>query len=275
MRIWHKVLTASAAVVLASACSQEAEAPANQQESADANAMMADPANPYGEAEMQMKERMAAALGANPSETWLRKMIEHHRGAIAMTEVLEAQGGDPQVLEKARMSADKQRKEISELERLLGTGAAAASGGENPYAQAVEQMHQRMMAANGANPSETWMRKMVAHHRGGVDMSNVLLELGGDPRILEKARMTAADQAKEADELERMLQGEQVGAAAATPAAPKATPATAAQASVPQRTEPAAKAKAEVPKAAAKAPAEPAADPHAGHDMNNMSNMSH
>src|SRR3546814_17531614 len=69
-------------------------------------------------------------------------------------------------------------------------------------------MHQRMMAATGANPSETWMRKMIAHHRGGVAMSNVLFDLGGDPQILEKARMTARDQAREAAELERMLQGD-------------------------------------------------------------------
>src|SRR3546814_15967942 len=65
-----------------------------------------------------------------------------------------------------------------------------------------------MMAATGANPSGTWMRKMIAHHRGGVAMSNVLFDLGGDPQILEKARMTARDQAREAEELERMLQGD-------------------------------------------------------------------
>src|SRR3546814_17228154 len=65
-----------------------------------------------------------------------------------------------------------------------------------------------MMAATGANPSGTWMRKMIAHHRGGVAMSNVLFDLGGDPQILEKARMTARDQGREAEELERMLQGD-------------------------------------------------------------------
>src|SRR3546814_11879778 len=79
------------------------------------------------------------------------KMIEHHRGAIAMTEILEAQGGDPQVLEKARMTAEKQRREITELENLLaGSGnGSSAPDQTNPYAEVVQQMRQRMMAEIG------------------------------------------------------------------------------------------------------------------------------
>lgn len=273
MKPVRTMLAATTALILFSGCSQEAEAPADQQETADANAMMADPANPYAQAEMQMKEQMEAAQGANPSETWARKMIEHHQGAIAMSDILLAQGGDPQVLEKARMTSDMQRKEITELEAMLpaGSGQASSQGADDPYAEAVSQMHQRMMAAMGANPSETWMRKMIEHHRGGAEMSNVLLALGGDPRMLEKAQMTAEKQTQEADELERMLRGEGSPAPSASTAAPPATPPApppAAKAQPP-------KAKTETPKAAPKAAEEPAADPHAGHDMANMSNMSH
>lgn len=274
MKLIPSFLAATSAMVLIAGCSQEAEAPANQLETADANLMAADPSNPYAQAEMQMKERMAAATGSNPSEAWTRKMIEHHRGAIAMSDILLAQGGDAQVLEKARMTADMQRKEIAELEALLPAGAAgaAAADGTNPFGPAVTQMHERMMAATGDNPSETWLRKMIVHHRGGADMSNVLVELGGVPRVLEKARMTAQKQTQEADELERMLNGEPPAAAAAPSAA--ATPA-AAPAPAPKVQPKAAPAKASAPAAAPKAPATPAEDPHAGHDMGNMANMSH
>ena len=275
MTLIRSTLAATAALILATGCSQEAEAPANQQETADANAMMADPSNPYAQAEMQMMQRMEAAQGANPSETWTRMMIEHHRGAIAMNDIVLAQGGDSQVLEKARMTTEMQRKEITELEALLPAGGAQApaAGAENPYAQAMSQMHERMMAATGANPSETWLRKMISHHRGGADMSNVLLELGGDPRVIEKARMTAQKQRQEADELERMLRGEDAAAPAASTDAP--APASAPAPAPQPKARPAPKAKAETPKAAPKATEEPAADPHAGHDMSNMSNMSH
>ena len=272
MKLIRCTLAVTAALVLTTGCSQEAEAPTNQ-ETADANAMMADPSSIYAPAEMQMMERMQAAQGDEPSETWTRKMIEHHRGAIAMSDILLAQGGDPQVLEKARMTSEMQRKEIAELEALLPAGSSQASAGrENPYAQAVSQMHERMMAATGANPSETWMRKMIEHHRGGAEMSNVLLGVGGDPRVLEKARMTAQKQTQEANELEQMLQGGGVPAPATSNDAPApTTPAREPQA----KAEPEAKTETETPKAPAKTPEAPPADPHAGHDMGNMSNMSH
>lgn len=264
MRSVRSLLAATALMATATACSQEAEAPANETAAAETT-------DPYAAAGMQMMERMAGAQGANPSLTWVRKMIEHHRGAIAMSEILEAQGGDPQVLNKARMTAQKQRREIAELEALLperASTAPASSQSENPYARAVAAMHEQMMAASGANPSETWLSKMIAHHRGGVAMSNVLLELGGDPRIVARAGMTARNQAREADELERMLSGE-AAPATASQAPADAPPAPAASRPKAGRTvtPPAApKAKAQSP-----APAEtPAEDPHAGHDMSDM-----
>jgi uncharacterized protein (DUF305 family) len=277
MKLIRSTLAATAALILATGCSQEAEAPANQQETADANTMMADPANPYAQAEMQMMQRMEAAQGANPSETWTRKMIEHHRGAIAMNDIVLAQGGDPQVLEKARMTTEMQRKEIAELEGLLpaGSGQTPPAGGANPYAEAISEMNQQMMAAMGENPSETWLEKMIIHHRGGAEMSNVLLELGGDPRVVEKARMTAQKQLQEASELQRMLSGDMPAAAASSQAPATGTEPAPAPAPAPPKAQPAPRAKAETPKAATKAPEQPAADPHAGHDMGNMSNMSH
>ena len=255
-------LVATVAALAAVGCSQEAEVPANQQQPAEANAMMADPSNPYAQAEMQMMQRMEAAQGANLSETWTRKMIEHHRGAIAMSDILLSLGGDPQILEKARMTADMQRKEIAELEALLSSGSQAAAGGANPYAEAVAEMHQRMMAAEGDNPSELWLSKMIAHHRGGAAISDVLLALGGDPEILAKARQTGQKQLQEAAELERMLGGEASPPATESPGEPVPS---ASQARPKAQVE-----KTEAPKAEPEAAEPEPADPHAGHDMNNM-----
>ena len=265
MKKLRYVVPMAVAMLGFSACSQEAETPSNEEAAADTNTMMMDPSNPYAQAEMQMMERMEAGRGSNPSETWALKMIEHHRGAITMSEVLLAQGGDPQVLDKARMTADMQQKEIDELLNLLrgdsSAGTAPAEG--NPFAEATTQMHQQMMAAQGDNLSELWLRKMIAHHRGGASMSDVLISLGGDPEVVAKARQTRQKQSQEAAELERMLSGQE---------APSEAPPTATATSVPSAPP---KAAGPAPKAEAKAetppPAEePAVDPHAGHDMNNM-----
>lgn len=188
-------------------------------ENASTNAMTADPNNPYGQAEMQMHERMAAATGANASETWVRKMIEHHRGAVEMSQVLIDRGGDPAFVQMARAGAQKQQREIGELERMLAGGITGGSGEANPFGPVEQSMHQRMMDASGANLSETWARKMIAHHQGAIDMSEVLLRQGGNPQVLAMARRTVEDQRREIAHLEAMVRGDAMPTATA-PAAP-------------------------------------------------------
>lgn len=45
---------------------------------------MAGPETPFSTSEQQMHQAMMQAHGADPQETYALKMIEHHRGAIAM-----------------------------------------------------------------------------------------------------------------------------------------------------------------------------------------------
>lgn len=76
-------------------------------------------ANPYAQAEMRMHERMMQAVGSNPDETWARKMIEHHQGAIETGQILLSKGTDPQLKAMARKSMAEQRKEIAQLQSWL------------------------------------------------------------------------------------------------------------------------------------------------------------
>ena len=200
-------------------------AAANQlDEASNEMAMVNDPSNPFAEAETQMQQRMIAATGANASETWVRKMIEHHRGAVAMSQLLIDAGGNPDYVQMARADGAKQQREISELERMLAAGITGGSGEANPYGPAEQNMHQQMMAATGADLSETWARKMIAHHQGAVAMSEVLIRQGGNPQVVALARRTAEDQRRDIAHLEAMLRGESmpVAAAPAVPAAPAA-----------------------------------------------------
>lgn len=257
--------------LLLAACGSYEGAQNSQNEAAaddNMSSMMADPNNPFAQAEMQMSERMMAAVGANASETWVRKMIEHHRGAVAMNDLLIRQGGDPAVIEKARKTSEDQGREIQQLERMLEAGSIGAGtiGNANPYGQFEKTMHDRMMAAKGANLSETWIRKMIEHHRGAVDMSNILIRQGGDPKVLQLARMTAQTQQKEIEELERMITGAAPAAAAspeprAEPTRATAQPEPKAAVEAPPKPEPAAKAAPKPAPAPTKAEPKPPAVP--------------
>ncbi len=231
-------------------------AEANVQQPMANESAQAMPTGPFAQAEMQMNERMMAAVGSNASETWVRKMIEHHRGGVAMSQILIDQGGEQRFVEMARMSAEKQQREIGELERMLAGGIDGGSGEANPYRPVEQSMHQQMMAASGANISETWARKMIAHHQGAVDMSEVLIRQGGDPEVLAMARKTAEDQRREIAHLEAMLRGEAMPAAAA-PSAPAAAPKEASRnSSASAAREPEAAPKARTPERPAERPAQ-------------------
>ena len=166
-------------------------------------------ADPYSQPMMKMNQAMMAAEGANPSETWARKMLPHHQGAVDMSEVLFAQGGDEKFLAKARKTSADMKKEIAALEQKLeaGVSSGGSNGSANPFGPAMDRMHTDMMAASGATPGEIWARKMIAHHQGAIDMSNIVLKQGGDPKILDSARMTIDMQTKEIADLQKLLTG--------------------------------------------------------------------
>jgi uncharacterized protein (DUF305 family) len=206
MKTSRNILAAASALAFVSGCSVEVAenqtgATSNEVMPAEGNmaGMANDPNNPFAEAEMQMHERMMAATGANASESWVKKMIEHHRGAVAMSSVLIGLGGEEPAVGMARKIVADQGKEIQELERMVQAGGigAGTTGDADPYKQSDKTMHDRMMAATGSTPTETWIRKMIEHHRGAVDMSNILIAQGGDAKVLEKARATVSTQQKE------------------------------------------------------------------------------
>ena len=77
------------------------------------------PANPYSPAEMDMHQKMMSAMGADATETWVRKMIEHHRGGIAMSRIVLRETKDAKVRQMATKTIAEQTREVGELNAWL------------------------------------------------------------------------------------------------------------------------------------------------------------
>lgn len=239
-----------------------ADQPAENGAANDMNMMMADASNPFAQSELAMDRAMMAAVGVNPADSWVRKMIEHHRGAVEMSRIVLTLNPSADVAKMAQMTIDMQGKEIADLEKLVATGNPDAASAEL-YRPAATQMHSAMMAATGADSSETYLRKMLAHHQGAVAMSDIALANGATGAVRAQIEKTKAAQQKEIAMVEAMLRGEPM------PSAQAAEPKPPAAAAAPARPAPAAKPAPAKPKPPAPAPP-PAPDPHAGHDMNTM-----
>ncbi len=197
----------------------------------DMHSMTADPNNPFGASEMKMKDAMATAVGTNAADTWVKKMIEHHRGAVEMSQILLNQGITGHVADMARQTIDKQGKEIEALKKLVASGNADPASAQL-YAAAESQMHDAMMAAKGADVSDTFVRKMLEHHKGAVALSDIALSNGATGAVRSQIEKTKAEQQKEIEHIEGMLSGTATASAepasSATQTAPTAPKAPAA-----------------------------------------------
>lgn len=203
---------------------------ANQPAEDSATEMPMD--GPYAKSEMAMDEAMKAVVGVDAADTWVRKMIAHHQGAIAMSRIVLGLAPTADVAKMAQMTIDNQGAEIEALKALARAGAADPASGKL-YQAAMTGMHAEMMAASGATPSETYLAKMLAHHRGAVAMSDIALANGASGAVRAQIEETRSKQLKDVATVEAMLRGEPMAArprspsaavaptAAATPAAPK------------------------------------------------------
>ena len=128
-------LATAALSVLLTACSPAgqadrtatADADAATEHTAPAAQPMAGPETPYSASEQQMHQAMMQAHGADPQETYALKMIEHHRGAIAMSEVLMRENPDAALRQMAEKTITMQRQEITELEKWVAEHRAGST----------------------------------------------------------------------------------------------------------------------------------------------------
>lgn len=70
----------------------------------------------FAASEAEMHRRMGAASGETVDQAYIAKMIEHHRGAVAMAEVALKDSRDPEVRRMAQVVVDSQTREIAEMQ---------------------------------------------------------------------------------------------------------------------------------------------------------------
>ena len=84
--------------------------------------------------------------------------------------------------------------------------SATTSAATKAYGDAAEKMHGPMMQGlQASDPDVAYVRGMIAHHQGAIDMAKVRLQYGKDVQTKQWANAVIREQQREIEEMESWL----------------------------------------------------------------------
>lgn len=83
--------------------------------------------------------------------------------------------------------------------------AANAAPSTKAYEAANAKMHKDMAITYSGDADKDFLRGMIPHHQGAIDMAKVVLQYGKDPKVKAMADKIIKDQEAEIAEMKAML----------------------------------------------------------------------
>ncbi|MEU4571837.1 DUF305 domain-containing protein [Nonomuraea sp. ATR24] len=182
---------------------------------ADSTAPVIAPGRPGEEARTLSPSEAATAVPAPsanaPDVTYVQDMIVHHQQALDMAVLAPSRAESAKLKSLASRIADTQGPEIQWMRTWLQEQGQrvpdhhAAHAGM-PGMATPEQLDQ-LKAATGKEFDALFLRLMIAHHQGAIQMSERVLTGGSHIRIEELANDVAVTQTAEIGRMREMQAG--------------------------------------------------------------------
>ena len=136
-------------------------------------------------------------------------MIEHHQGAIDMSQHELNAGTDEKIKAMAQNIIDKQKKEIQELRDFVNSyKPSGMKHGEGELQKSMNDMDSKMKGMTMSdNTDKNFVSAMIYHHQSAVDMAKMEQKNGMSGKLKEMAQKMITDQNKEIKDFKAWLDG--------------------------------------------------------------------
>ncbi|WP_350561341.1 DUF305 domain-containing protein [Psychrobacter sp. CAL346-MNA-CIBAN-0220] len=157
---------------------------------------MTDILKDYTKSMTRMHDEMMVGMNYNdPDVAFAKSMLGHHRGAIDMASIELRYGTDASMRKLAQKVIDSQQLEINTMNKWLASHPDApkpkpeTQAMQQAYTDGMDEMHGEMMLGIADPvPDMAFVRGMLPHHVGAVDMAMVQLKYGKDKEMRKLAQ---------------------------------------------------------------------------------------
>lgn len=139
----------------------------------------------YQQAMARMHEQMRQPRSGDPDIDFVRQMIPHHQAAVEMARIQLAHGKDEALKDFSRWIIQFQSQEIGMMKNWLRghDNGVEKAGATDYYGPSMERMHHAMMITYTGDADADFVRGMIPHHQGAVDMAAIVTARGHNPEI--------------------------------------------------------------------------------------------
>ena len=150
--------------------------------------------------------------------TFVKDMIPHHEQAVVMSDLALSQAGSPAVKDLATRIKAAQAPEIATMQGWLTSWGENAGGGHDMGSMGSGGMKgggmkgmvsdedlSALRAASGVEFERLFLKDMIAHHEGAVEMAKTEIAKGKDPAAKTLAQQITSSQENEITEMRQLM----------------------------------------------------------------------
>jgi uncharacterized protein (DUF305 family) len=142
--------------------------------------------------------------------SFAQNMIPHHQQAVDMAVMVPEQTTNPRLIVLARHIFEDQRAEINTMKDMLAQWGESVDGHNDHMGMAMHGMvddatMQRLPTLRDGEFDALWIKSMVGHHQGAVDMARTEIADGANPDAVKMAGFIVTAQQREISQLNHLL----------------------------------------------------------------------